>query len=386
MSIVAGSATTNTVVDNCVTALNASEIPEFAEITWSRSSSSLVATADTAGVPFSVSITTTETGGGAADAQTIDGGATSTGTNSTASSGPYDINVAANWSGAALPTTGDDIICANTNSPMLYNLDALDAETFASFTVAETVGTNFRIGLPRNNTGTSGSGSVGYVEYRPTYFAAGITALNIAGGQGRLKFDTLAVQTTVNVTDAGPSAETGIPTVLWNGTNASNVLNVVKGSVGAGFFGDATTIATLNESYKSNQSGDATVVCGSACTLTTINKTGGNLTINSNVTTLTNNAGETIIAAGAPTTINAYGGQVRDRSTGTRTAVNVFGGAEYDGSQDLRAATVTTLTVYDGAIVKDPGKRLTFTNPIVVRGSLAKVTLDLGVNINLQRS
>lgn len=105
--VVAGSATTNTVIDNVVTAwnlLSASVYPEFAEITASRSSSNLILTADTAGKPFTCTITPLESDLSAAGANTIGGGTSATtGTVSTASSGPNDVSVAANWSGNAIP-------------------------------------------------------------------------------------------------------------------------------------------------------------------------------------------------------------------------------------------------------------------------------------------
>src|SRR4051794_15444652 len=84
VSVTTGSTVIATLLDTVVTALNASTIQEIAEITWSRSSSSLVGTCDTAGVPFTCTVSTTEAGGGAADAQTIDGAASSAGTDSTA--------------------------------------------------------------------------------------------------------------------------------------------------------------------------------------------------------------------------------------------------------------------------------------------------------------
>ena len=103
-----------TFLDLLVTALNASTITEFAEVTWSRSTSTLIGTADTAGKPFTATMSTTETGGGAADSQTIDGGASSAGTSTTACSGPNFWNVAGNWSGGAVPVNSDDVIIENT--------------------------------------------------------------------------------------------------------------------------------------------------------------------------------------------------------------------------------------------------------------------------------
>ena len=93
-TFVAGSTTITTILDDLVTAwlaLSATAFPEFAEITPSRSSNSLVLTAASAGIPFACKLTPLETGGGGADSQTVEGGTTATsGTASTANSGPND--------------------------------------------------------------------------------------------------------------------------------------------------------------------------------------------------------------------------------------------------------------------------------------------------------
>lgn len=110
VTVVAESTSVNTVVDNVVTAWNALEAasyPEFARITASRSSSSLVLTANEEGEPFTCTITPLESDGSASGAQTVAGGTGSTtGTTATAATGPNHWTDASNWSSGTVPATG----------------------------------------------------------------------------------------------------------------------------------------------------------------------------------------------------------------------------------------------------------------------------------------
>ena len=83
------------------TALAASIIPEFAEVIWTVNSSTVTGTAKTAGVPFTFT-------------KSVSGGSGTMGSvTTTAGSGPNDVSIAANWTGAALPTTSDDVVFEN---------------------------------------------------------------------------------------------------------------------------------------------------------------------------------------------------------------------------------------------------------------------------------
>src|SRR5690349_13497619 len=74
-------------------ALSSSVYPEFTELTWTNpTTSTIVATDKTAGKPSTITIATNS------GSTTINGGASSTGTITTASSGPYDVSTATNWS------------------------------------------------------------------------------------------------------------------------------------------------------------------------------------------------------------------------------------------------------------------------------------------------
>lgn len=353
---------TSTVIATIVTALaatlNASEIPEFAEITWSADTADLVATADVEGVPFTVTIKSSETGGGDADAQTIDGVGTSTltatGSNGvifTACSGPNIFNLAANWltAGArALPADADNIILANCDVDILWGLD-LSATTptsirrYQSFTGA--------IGPPRVHETDNGD----YLEYRGIYAKFGVSgdAGNIAvylglgpgGGPARERWDFSDGRVTVVVIDTGRAEAQDVEACLLLGSHASNSLSINKGSVGIAIYpGETASFTTLNVGYTDNKESDSTVRLGVGVTLGAIVKTGGTLEVNSLIdTSLTHYGGTCVINGSANVDILLiYGGTVVYNTTGTLGGnPSVTTPGVLDFSQDLRAKTVT---------------------------------------------
>jgi len=352
--------------------------PEFVAIAASDAGSgALDLTAKVAGVPFSVTLSTTESGGGEADSQTF--------TQSTirAASGGAFWNVAANWSTGSVPATGDDVVFQGSANSVLYGLDQ-SAVTLASLSIEQSyTGT---IGLPRTNAG-------GYVEYRPQYLKIGATQIVIGRGQGagsgRIKLDTLAVQTTIQVLDSGTPAEPDVKAVLWKGTHAGNQALVAKGSfAAANFAGEAATLAALKQGFKHNASSDSDVRLGPGCSLAScaITKLGGTLEVNSSLSSLVQSGGETIIAAGSPGVLTIQGGAVRYRSNGTYSSATISDGGELDFRQDMQPRTGTNTTLAKGGVLRDPAKTVTFTNPIAISSELADVNLDLGHTFQLQRS
>lgn len=359
LSVVAGSTVITTIIDAIVTAWNlltaANGYQEFDEITASRSSNSLVLTAATKGYPFTCTVATTETGGGAADAQTIDGAASSTGTNSTACSGPNHWDTAANWSGGAVPVNSDDVYIENSAVSIKYGL-AQTAVTLTSLNIAQSY--TGQIGLPRRNTVATE-----YEEYRDQYLAIKATTVNIGYGSGagsqRLKLDQSSATSTVNIFDSGSPIETGIEAILWKGTDAANVMNVQKGSVGVAIYaGETATITTLRLTYKDNVNGDAQVRCGSGVTLTTINQSGGILETNSGCTTFAQLEGRATLRSGNVTTMNLDGGMANYNGVGTLATVNVGSDGVLNLSGEIRACTITNpVNVSPGGSFLDPNKR-----------------------------
>lgn len=343
--------------------LSSSVYPEFAEITAAYVSGGTVTlTADTAGKPFTVAISTTESNDGAADSQTFSGSTT------TANSGPNCADVAANWSNG-LPADGDAIIIGPGSSSILYGLDN---HTITPASIAISQSYTGKIGLPEVNADVA---TATYREYRETYLRFGESgdATNIAvtigsdEGQGssRIKLNTGSSQATVVVLNSGSPAANGERSIYWKGTHASNSLNVSKGSVGvAALPGETATLLELNVGFRTNNSGDSDVLLGSGVTLTdaTIKQSGGKLILNSatsGTATITQTDGVLMIQLGGQVGLTVAGGECIYNSTGTLGGSPIVSGnGHLNFSQDMRAKTVTNpIDVYgSSAKISDPFK------------------------------
>lgn len=366
-------------------ALSTTTYPEFAGLTWAYVSAGTFTATGTAGVKFTISVTTTEAGGGAADLQTF------AVTNTTAPSGPNFASATANW-GGSLPANGDTIIFENSDVDVLYDLDALAAVAPAAVLVLPTFTGD--IGLAR----VSGTGSTSYVQYLPRYFELdGATSVQIGSpvstagfggggvGSGRVQFDFNASAASVAVYSSGTSSETGVAPVQLLGSLLT--LYVTGGKVGVAMYAGET--ATLSAFRQAGENSEVEFGSGVSIGAITLLKLAGKLTTNSNLGgTLQHRGGETIVAAGTVATLDASeGGEVRYRGIGTLTAGTVGAGCHLDYSQDIRARTVTNLTVRKGATLSDPAKSVTFTNPVVFQCQPFKdCTIDWGPSVSLQRS
>jgi hypothetical protein len=351
LSVVAGSTNTTTVAATIAAAWNASSQSLFAAITATPSSATIACEADTAGVPFYLAVSTTETGGGAADDQTFTSAAT------TANAGPYDFNTAANWSSGAVPGAVADSTVYIEDGTILYGLD----QTGASNNLVA-------LYITRSKIGENGSGGHAH-NYLKIH--SPIIDINATTGPGTASFlspvniDADNVQTAVTVWNSGTNSTTTEPSVRVMGSDNSNTLTVYKGIVGvAQGTGETATFATITISYIGNQSTDAAVYGGSGLTVTTIVKDGGTLILRSAATTLTQNAGTlTTYGSGTITTGNIYGGTFYGNSTGTITALNISG-ATVDFTRSQAARTVTTLKLDPGSTLKYDPAIVTLTNKV----------------------
>lgn len=347
-------------------------IPEFTEVVATVFGSVVTVTANTAGKPFTMSVTESTAGSGTATEATA-----------TTATGPEFWSNADNWDGGSLPADSDDIVFDANSGSVKYGLDQ-NAITPNSISIRE--GFDGEIGLPETNEDSS---SNPYPEYRDTALIIGnsgdanpytVTIDSSQLGAARFNFNT--GQVTVNVFNTGQPALDGTPNVIVKGSHASNELNVNRGSVGVAYLpGETATVATLRVGYVENPAGDATVVCSSGVTLTNVDQQGGNLTVESNTTTLDVLDGDLTVLAGAHAAINIDGGVCHYRSTGTLTTLNVGNGGEADFQRDMRSRTITNMNVYAGSTVRDPFQTVTFTNGLdLVRCGLPDVTVDLGVH------
>ena len=373
VDVVVGSATISTLLDTLVAAWNAlssTAYPQFAEMTASKSGTTIFRlTADTAGKPFVVTLTPLETGGGAADAQTIEGaGVATTGTATTASSGPEHWDDADNWSSGTIPANTDTAIVDNTADNIKYGLDQTAVELVKLVFGPGFTGT---LGLPKRNAG-------GYAEYRTDYLifavvAAGPQIIDVNCRSGRVKLSVIpgaAATVTLNVLDTGSPAEVGLKSLIFKKTTTGTmIVNAFRGSVDIGpFAGELCTITTLNIGWKTNQAGDVDMRIGADALFSataTFAKRGGVLEY----------YGVSIL--GGAGTFKHSGGELRLKGAG-------FDGGTIDGGTvivDTAAAATfaaTTATVMEGSSTLDFGQSqaaLTVsTKPcITLRGKQAKV-------------
>jgi len=373
ISFTATAATVGNVTAGITAAWNASTEPEFAEITATDSTTHVTLTADTAGVPFTV--TATETDGGGTDDQTFTRAA------STANAGP-NLWIAGNFDSNTLPANGDTVIFENNNIDCLYLLDQ-SGVNLAALTIKQSY--TGKIGLPEWNANN-------YGEYRTTYLKLNdCTAVTIGQGEGngsgRLKIDAGSnAASGLTVWNKGTRAETGIPCMLYKAGHADGTVTVIKGDVGVAIFGSETaTVKTLQVGYLDSRTGDSTVICGDGVTLngagSTVTVDGGEVDLGDNaVLTVTQTGGEVTLDGSATcTTWHLDGGTAYYKSTGTLTTVNVGGGGSLDFRRDMGSRTVTNCSVYQGYAIHDPLKTVTWSNGIDhTRCSPMEGTFDVG--------
>lgn len=317
---------------------------------------------------------------------TMTSGATGTGTLVTATTqaakGKHFWDDPDNWSGGAVPVTGDDVFIRNNTTDILYGF-AQSAVTLASLTVEAS--NSGKIGLPNVNES-------GYYEYRDKYLAISATILSIGygagSGTGRFKINTGSNATTINVFSTGSPAEDGLPAVMWYGAHASNVLNIQKGSFGAGTEpSQAFTLATIRIGSKESVASDVQLWLGTAGTLTTINQSGGDVVSRSSVTTHTIFDGTfTLLDAATLGTLNGEGGIVYYESSGAMTAGVLRNNCRLECHRRIVPRTFTNLTLNKGTAFIDTFETVTFTNPFVVNCKLSELEIDLGSLFSLQRS
>lgn len=150
----------------------------------------------------------------------------------TSSAGPNHWDTADNWLPVGVPANGDAVRFEIGNVDCLYGLDQTGV-TLASLWIS--MGWTGQLGLPRVNQS-------GYLEYRTRELTCGITDLTVGQSSGsgprKVAVNTGTVATSITVIDSGGSSETGVPTVIWRGTHADNVIEVQGGDFGSAWWSD----------------------------------------------------------------------------------------------------------------------------------------------------
>jgi len=361
---VAGNTDAATTATDLATAWNNSTHPWATGITASASTDTVTLTADTAGVPFTV---TSAVSGGT--------GTIGSPTTTTASAGPNDWSTAANWSGGAVPVAADDVIIADSTVNICWGLDQ-SSVTLASVTIEATY--TGKIGLDRTAFATSADGdtqNTSKAEYREDYLKIGADAIDIGvhtgpgtpAGSQRLKIsNTKAGASTTQVhRTASAASESGQPPVRLLAANSAADIIVRGGIVGIAVDepGETATVGDLSISAGSLYVGDGctlstltldggTCLLRAAATVATVNANSGTLTTDGDygITTLTVN-GATVYANNTPATGSAI------------TTANLTSGT-LDTTQTTTTRTIATLNLTGGSLVANPGDlSITTLNP-----------------------
>lgn len=343
LDVVAGSTNVDTVAATIAAAFNALDDYRFSAVTATAvgSGGELTLEADIVGKPFYCTVATTETGGGAADAQTFSRAAT------TASSGLYDWNSTDNWDTGAVP--------GGAASQNVYIEGATIYYGLVQSAIGNTLDSLHLIG--------SVVGKDDYNGFGPEYLQIKATTLNInknigAGSKNssKVNVDLGTTGGTVNV-----YAGSGSPGVRLKLNSATVDVNVYGG-----------TVHICNETLETGQldvltvdGQQASVYVGSGVTLDDVLLVNGSLVLHCGVTTgMEMQDGKfTVDGTGTIASLTQYGGASILSSSGTITAYNLISGSA-DFTQSTTARTVTTMKVDPGGTIKyDPGV-LTLTNQI----------------------
>lgn len=327
-------------------------------VTVSEDDTKCIITADSEGVPFYLTVETTEAGGGAADDQTFVRSA------STANKGPNDINTAENWDSQAVPVSTDSIIVPDSDYSILYGLD-FQSILLAAFTVEVRKKTAFIIGQ-KNSFFKIDADTVKYHSV----------------GRSWLDIDNMAAD--MEITACGKSGTDGQFGLNLIGVNAGMDIQAKLGSgqsLGlAAQAGESCTFVELKVV-------GGIVYVGSDTGLTHIEASGGAAVYSKeDLDTLLTvwNAAVHVLEGTPAEVIGRESAVIYIYATGTHSQFHLYERAKLDFTKDKRAKTVTNCDIYSEQVqVKDPDGVVTWTNGWDFNGCKKKgATLDMPANMN----
>jgi hypothetical protein len=333
LTVSATSTSTSTTASEIATAFNASTDARFTPITALASTSTVTLTADTAGVPFHCTVTTTESDDSAADAQTFTRAAT------TANKGGSDFATAANWSGGSVPANGDEIeFNGRATADLLYSLDqsaktfavVLIKDSFASYDIGVVGGrrlkagmTSLVIGDAAADGGTSGGSSCVNLNLHTVAFTARVKRTRNTGTDGQPPVQIMCNNNTGTLTVEG--GVVGVGTDVASEAATLKQLTVRGGRVE---LGEGVSISGTNERLYQD-GGEIVMRCGLAGNDSAIYQSDGTLTTEGSGAIFAAHIGGTLIA----------------NSTGTISTLEVKDKGVADFTQSSVARTVSAATI-----------------------------------------
>jgi hypothetical protein len=288
LDTVSGSATISTIMTTVTAAFNASVHPFFTPITASAGATTVTLTADTAGIPFYATATTTENGGGGSDSQTFVRAASVT------NKGPNDWNTPGNWVEGSVPVALDDVTITGSNA-IKYGL-VQTAVVTGGFLVSP--GCSAAIGLPGKK-----------LKMAPSSFEH--------HGTGQAYYDISAAAISprfVNTASSG-TGQYGAHII----GSAMTIVRVEGGGVAVALYPGETATATTIQT-----SGNGRAAAGSGTTLTNFKMDGGTgLALCAGTTATINSGAFTTGGTGAWTTLTAAGAGASIVSNSSRNRYGV---------------------------------------------------------------
>ena len=366
-------ASTNTDVWNGLQAAwEGSDVPEHVEAI-ATVDSGVVLTSRTEGQPFTVSASAT-------------GGITSTVTATTAATGPNFFDDDANWEDGSAPSGSDDLLFADSDVDLLYNIEP--ALAFGDVTVERSF--TGRIGLARTSDN-------GYNEYRDRYLKfASAVVLEIGTGSGngsnRLLFDCNNQDMTVDIFHSGSGESEAEAPIQILDSSTSSTIGVYGGEVSLESTTTSRGCASLVVVSPDTADVSATVSVDEDLTIGTVTVSGSqaNLKHYGAATSVTVESGavfECLRAATCPTVTVADGGVCYwDSSSNLSTDLFVYSGGTCSFNRRKETRTVADAELHAQGTILDRFATVTWTDGVEVVGLIADVTLDLGRNRTLTPS
>jgi hypothetical protein len=336
ISTVGGSATISTAITTIVTALNASTHRLFRDITFAAASPNITATADTAGVPFTISVVSVETDDSPQDSQTF------TVSTTQANIGPGDAANTANFSTGAVPVTSDTLTLDSRmgTGGLLYNLN------YSSVTLAA---------LNHYKSAYAVGSLTGVFRISATIARLGLPSQDGSSASGaQVNIDFGANACTCEVYDSASTGTGGFAPTLITGNHAGNLLTVYKGKVGLGTFLPGTSGQWPTVQVIGNQ---AELEIGAGTTVANLlHIAGGKVKTNAAIPTATLLSGEWHTeGTGLLGAVTVEGGTLlmNSRASGNDiTTLTLDGSGVVDLRGDSAAVTIGTLTIKRGGTIK----------------------------------
>lgn len=304
---------------------NASALSKISRITASVSTATVILTADTAGVPYTPSYGGTGTWTDPAD--------------DTDNVGNNDAGTARNWSENVVPTGTNtyDVIFPAGSVSCKYGMD------FHTVTATDLlIETGFSGDLGRFEDG---------IGFYLQMLVSGVCSYRGSGQLVMLDLGASAVDVLIEA--FGSPSLSGRKVAYLKGTDLQ-IVRVNRGTVGiAALDEDSATVDTIIANYITNQRNDVNLQIGKGCAISTELRVDAGICLLQTACPLVSVAeqAELTTEGDATDTIDAMNvwGRAYPNSIGTITALNIKRGGYVDMTRDMRAKTVSAVTMEDGA-------------------------------------